>query len=644
MKRLFLTALSLAIFFQSFSQDYCSMARMAPFIEGSVAPGYSQKECLYDVKFYFISVEADDSTADIIATTTINFQALLDIDTLVFELTDSEAVDSVILNGINQNNYIHENELLKIIPEVPLDKESSNTVTISYAGTSSAGGFFTGLSNGKDFAYNKQVTYTLSEPFESKDWFPVKQDLSDKADSVWVFITTREGLMGGSNGMLTNISYPSPGKVRYEWKTRYPTDFYLISFTVADYIDYSFYAVSDVLGDSLLIQNFIYNSPGILDRQKDNIDITTDFIIYFSELFGKYPFIREKYGHCMAPIGGGMEHQTMTTLQNFDFSLVSHELTHQWFGDHVTCGSWRDIWLNEGFASYGEYLALDKFKGRDAALKWLSDAHDRAIASSDKSIYLSEVEAKNTARIFDYNTTYKKGASIIHMLRYELNDDSLFFGILREYQKTFADSSAVAEDLLKLINDLSGSDYSWFFDQWYYGTGYPVFETSWQQVNDSLILDSYQIQINNVKKIFKTHMDFQIIFSDDSDTIFRLWNENESEHFVLPVDKEVISVIADPNLNILMKPSVYRVSKASAYYEVSPNPFTQGINIYFNNPLSGRKLYIVNPRGQLVYQNMAEEQTMHLELSGLEQGIFLLVILTSDGKKFSSRIVKVREK
>ena len=93
----------------------------------------------------------------------------------------------------------------------------------------------------QDYTYDKRVTYTLSEPYEAKDWFPVKQDLLDKADSVWVFITTREGLMGGSNGLLTRISHPEPGKITYEWKTRYPTDFYLISFTVADYTDYSFY-------------------------------------------------------------------------------------------------------------------------------------------------------------------------------------------------------------------------------------------------------------------------------------------------------------------------------------------------------------------------------------------------------------------
>ena len=149
-------------------------------VSGSVSPGFSPKECLYDVKFYFISVEADDSTANIRGNTVVDFEALADIDTLVFELTASEVVDSIVLNGNNQKNFIQEDELLKIVPETPISKGSTNQVRIRYAGTGSSAGFFAGLSNGHDYMYDKRVTYTLSEPYEAKDWFPVKQDLRIK--------------------------------------------------------------------------------------------------------------------------------------------------------------------------------------------------------------------------------------------------------------------------------------------------------------------------------------------------------------------------------------------------------------------------------------------------------------------------------
>ncbi len=639
MKTFFFSAFVLASGFPAFSQVMTEVAP-AQVVSGSVSPVYSPLESLYDVTFYFINIEANDSTDTIRATTSVHFTALSEIDTLVFELSSTEVVDSVVLNGVKQDRYLQEDELLKIIPATPIDPGTANQAVIRYAGTGSSRGFFAGLSNGHDYVYNQHVTYTLSEPYEAKDWFPVKQNLQDKADSVWVFITTPEGQMAGSNGLLTRVSKPGPGKVRYEWKSRYPTDFYLISFTVANYQDYSFYAVDDVLGDSLLVQNFIYNTPDILPAQKANIDITGDFIIYYSRLLGQYPFIREKYGHCMAPIGGGMEHQTMTTLQNFNFTLVSHELFHQWFGDHVTCGSWRDIWVNEGFASYGEYLALEKFKGHAEALAWMSDAHDRALISPDMAVYLTEDETKDPGRIFDYNITYKKGASIIHMLRYEMDNDSLFFGILRRYQQKYAYSTALASDFINLVNDLSGQDYSWFFDQWYYGTGYPVFETSWTQKEDSLLLDSYQVQVNSASKLFKTHMNFQVNFEDGSHRIYRVWYDALHEHFALPVDQKVTTVIADPDLDLLMKSSIYRAT-GNTVYELSPNPFTRDLEVTFTNPLPGRNIYITNTQGQLVYQHPAESEQVKLDLAGLEQGLFLLVILTPGGKKYTSKIVKV---
>ena len=194
-----------------------------------------------------------------------------------------------------------------------------------------------------------------------------------------------------------------------------------------------------------------------------------------------------------------------------------------------------------------------------------------------------------------------------------------------------------------MVNDLSGKDYTWFFDQWYYGSGYPVFETSWDQESDSLILDSYQVEVNNQIKVFKTHMDYQVIFEDGSDTLFRVWYENDHERFAFPVMKKVSSVVADPDLDILMKSSVYKTTLNTAYFELSPNPFIRDVNITFKGPSPGRKIYITNSRGQLMYGKSAEEVSTQLNLSALKQGIFLLVILTADGKKYTTKIVKLNE-
>jgi len=155
-------------------------------------------------------------------------------------------------------------------------------------------------------------------------------------------------LKAGSNGVLTAVTRTDATHLRYEWKERYPIDYYLISASVAPYVDYSYYVHFTGSYDSMLVQNYIY--PNVLSSTyyKHVIDSTGMMIDYFSTLYSRYPFWKEKYGHCMAPLSGGMEHQTMTTIGYFSPTVVAHELSHQWFGDNATCATWSDIMMNEG--------------------------------------------------------------------------------------------------------------------------------------------------------------------------------------------------------------------------------------------------------------------------------------------------------
>jgi len=174
------------------------------------------------------------------------------------------------------------------------------SVTIYYSGDADQDrGFFAGLSSGYDSKYDADVTYTLSEPQNAKDWFPVKQVLEDKIDSAWVFISCNKGLMAASNGTLGEIENISINKHMFKWKTRYPMAYYLLSFTVADYIDYSFMAPLSGDGDSVLVQNYIYDNEQVLEDWEQDILNTGDMIQLFSSLMTDYPFAGEKGQQCL---------------------------------------------------------------------------------------------------------------------------------------------------------------------------------------------------------------------------------------------------------------------------------------------------------------------------------------------------------
>ncbi len=263
-----------------------------------------------------------------------------------------------------------DDNVLVPVNEVPAG--GSISAQIYYHGSPPEGGFFSGVTTDYSSAWQKHVTWTLSEPFSAKSWFPVKQVLEDKADSVWVFLTTASTNKVGSQGLLTNVVDVGNNKVRYEWKSSYPIDYYLISFSVADYMDYSIYAHPEEMDtDSLLIQNYIYNNPENLAGKKPDLDNTAEIMELYCNLFTLYPFYKEKYGHCETQLGGGMEHQTMSTMGNFSFHLVAHELGHMWFGDNVTCATWSDIWINEGFATYTDCLAHEFILGEEAGKEFI---------------------------------------------------------------------------------------------------------------------------------------------------------------------------------------------------------------------------------------------------------------------------------
>ncbi len=581
----------------------------------------------YDVKFYFLNLEVSNLTEFIEGSTSILVETITsDIDTIFFELTDSAQVDSVLVES-EHADFIHTNNLLQIVlNEISISGEKLY-IEIYYRLADSDPNLNRGVGT-KTIAGGKSVTWTLSEPFYSYNWFPCKQVLEDKADSLYLFFTVADSLMVGSNGLLTAITELSDGRRRFEWKSFYPTDYYLISFAVANYLDYSFYTkMSDT--DSILVQNYVYNDSTFFLSNKDKIDATGNLLKVFQDHFGPYPFSNEKYGHCIAPIGGGMEHQTMTTLGNFGFTLIAHELAHQWFGDNVTCQNWQDIWINEGFASYCEYIAIENLGTEQELQEWLSEAFNLIVSEPDGSIYVPQSDSTSSSRIFNYRLTYRKGAYMIHMIRHELGNDKLFFEVLKTYQERYKNSVASVYDFVSVLQEVSERDFSTFFNQWYFGEGYPILSFYWNQHSDTLTVRVEQeVSAPLVTPFFDLLIDFRISYLG-GDTLVQFRQSSPGVDFNMVLDKKIYQIIPDPYNNLLAEiETVIRehINDSTVRFAVFPNPSTN--EVYIENYDIGlpftAKLY--DSKGAFIDETKNSGAFGSFNISDLAPGIYQIIV------------------
>lgn len=596
----------------------------------------------YDVKFYFLDLNIESNSIYVSGEVTFYAEVVAStMDTFAFELLDEMTIDQVEINGISQS-FNRQNDEVFVPIGNPLNAGEMITSKITYHGTPPTGGFFSGISTGT--GWDKTVTWTLSEPFAARDWWPTKQVLEDKADSAWIFLTTSDENMAGSNGVLTNIT-PMPGnKLRYEWKTSYPIDYYLISLAVSDYQDYQIWAhPAEMEDDSVLIQNFIYDSPGCLENFQDGIDQTAEFIELYSNLFGLYPFHEEKYGHCLTPLGGGMEHQTMTTIGGFGFGLVAHELGHMWFGDNITCATWSDIWINEGFATYCDYLANEFILGPGAATSKMNGIHNSVMSQPGGSTYVppDEVTYDNVWRIFDGRLSYNKGAAILHMIRFELQNDDVFFQVLKDYTDMYADSTATGLDFMNVLNDVSGMDFTQFFNQWYFGEGYPTYSIVWSQNETGTYMEiSQSVSMPSVTPLFDMLMAYRLTFEDNTDTVVYLHQTSNSDFFVLPVTKEIASIQVDPDNWVLNQVGSITVGIGDETTEhtiiLVPNPATDKLSVTIPSHLRADRIITVHDvTGRELMRIQSGVNPVAMDISALGVGSYMIRV--DDGKKIITK-------
>jgi len=487
----------------------------------------------YDVNYYSLNLNMTNTSTYLSGTVEMHSKASVNLDSALFELFSSFTISEIRVNG-NPVTYSRSQSALK----VPVNVAAGENFRIEtdYFGnpptavTNPLGGG--GMTYATSQSWGNHVVWSLSEPFSAYEWFPVKQSLRDKIDSCSIKITVPDSCKAGSNGILENVVNLGNGFSRYEWKHRHPIDYYLISVAVAKYVEHNLFANPVGAPAPILIQNYIYDNPETLPNFLDEINETADFIELFYDLYGPYPFEDEKYGHCMAPISGGMEHQTMTTQGFFEKTLTSHELGHQWWGNNVTCASWSDIWVNEGFASYSEYLMLENLYPNEKA-QHMTDVHNNVMTQAGGSVWFAD--SLNENRIFSGRLTYDKGAAIIHSLRYLVNNDTLFFNTLRAFQTDFADSVAVGVDVRDKFMETTGLNLTPFFEQWYFGEGYPTYSIRYRQVGSELLMQiSHTASKPSVTPTFTNPIDVRIFRQGLTDTTIRFEISSNDELFTVP--------------------------------------------------------------------------------------------------------------
>lgn len=635
MKKIF-TFLLLGLILPVFGQhggEYCSHHKSGMHLERSASLSLYdiQQTEEYDVTFYFLDVAINydavgvDGRVEVHATSKVPV-----LDTFLIELHEDLALTDVLLNGVTSVPFVRVGSAIKIPCSFGLGDSFYyefvyNGIPPASGATPFGGG---GMSNDSSPSWGNQVTWTLSEPFSAYEWFVCKQSLKDKADSVYVFVTCDSTAMAGSQGTLTNVVDVAPDQKRYEWKSQYPINYYLISVTVAEYVDYSFFANPTGAPAPILVQNFIYDNPACLSFFMSEIDLTADFIEHFSDIYGLYPFHEEKYGHCMAPFGGGMEHQTMTSQGWFESGLTAHELGHQWFGDNVTCGSWADIWLNEGFASYSEELMMEEFYPGDEVGSMV-DRHDNIMSQPGGSVYVDDT--LNPGRIFSGRLSYDKGAAIIHTLRFLVNDDDAFFNALQVYQTTFKDTAVLATDFKALIESELGMDFTKYFDEWYYGQGFPTYSLVYNKVGGTAFVEVNQtVSMPGVTPYFTNDLEILVVGTGGYTEVVRLSTiDGISSLHSFSFPEEIASIEIDPNNWIINQDGTITEDMNLVGLEedidvaitVYPNP-TSGIIQVGSNGNIGYEIYSIT--GAKVDAGWLIEGNNQIDLTPLKNGVYYL--------------------
>lgn len=579
----------------------------------------------YDVVSQELHFTVDPAVYFITGTVTTNFMAKSGMSTVTFDMAGELVVSSVTQNGNNLTFIQDEDELVITLPAA-LSTGQAGTVTVNYSGPPATGenAFRINQHNGTP------VLTTLSQPYGAMDWWPCKQDLNDKIEELDVYITAPAQYVSVSNGLELSQTVNGDGTKTTHFRHEYPIPAYLVAIAVTNYSVFTQQAGTEP--NTFPIVNYIY--PESLATAQAQLAATPSYVALFEQLFEPYPFNNEKYGHAQWNSGGGMEHTTVSFMGSFGRELVSHELAHQWFGNKITCGSWKDIWLNEGFATYLSGLVVEYEDGNAGFRNWKAGRIGHITSLPDGSVYITGTDTLNVGRVFSSRLSYNKGAMVLHMLRYKLGDADFYQGV-RNYlaDPELAYGYANTGDLQAHLEAVSNMDLDEFFNDWVYNEGYPIYSISvGYESSGQVKLTVNQAQSHPSVSFFEMPVPVRLLGADGEVYDVVLDNTFNGQEFVMPIWFGVTEAIFDPESNIISANSstTLQTGKFNILGGISlyPNPAAGQLNLNLPDGVELHTAIIHNVLGQVVLKS---GNTLSWDISKLQTGIHFVTLETNEG-------------
>lgn len=543
-------------------------------------------------------------------------------DSLQLALHSQFQIDSVKINNVDAPFHFSNNVI-----KVSLQNSNGgiDTLSISYRGEpdSSSSSFV------RDMYQDIPIIWTLSQPYGASDWWPNFQNLKEKIDSIDILIQVPTEYTAVSNGLLhatTNLQ----NDIVYHWKHRYPIPSYLIALAVSKY---EVIRQKTVLnnGDSLLMEDYIFPDDSV--QIAYNVGRIFPILKSLDSLLITYPFAREKYGHAQFTRSGGMEHTTISFINNYHKEILSHELAHHWFGNYITCASWQDIWLNEGFATYLSGKAYQYTSSDSLYTYWRELIKERVCAKPDGSVFV--YDTSDVKRVFDARLSYNKAALVLVMLEYELGEE-LFFSALRNYlnDPELAYSFATTSQFKQHVENASGKNLDTFFNQWIYKEGYPQFTIQWSQSKGNLTVELTQKSSHPSNEMFEMKLPIRA-YGHNFDTTLHVWVNQKQHTFSFDFEGLVQDLVLDPDSRVIAKST--RITQMFSQNDVFifPNPANEFVQVVSAKPserILNVRIYTLDGKFLSELKDVQQDKVV-VDIQALESGSYVVLVETTGDSK-----------